>query len=129
IAMPSLPIVLLFPGVSVSTASVFGRLQNPSDPPLPTFPSRFRSTEDVVGWLGQTLNGLENAALGEAPAINDALNCLRSERGSLLARMTGSGSACFAVFSTTAAAESAATDIQQSQPDWWVRASMTKGTR
>jgi 4-diphosphocytidyl-2-C-methyl-D-erythritol kinase len=129
IVMPALPIVLVFPGVSVSTASVFGRLQKPFDPPLPTPPNRFRSTEDVVDWLGLTINGLEAAALREAPAINAALSCLRAGRGSLVARMTGSGSACFAVFSTKAAAESAAVEIQRSQPKWWVRATTTKGSR
>lgn len=129
IDMPALPIVLVFPGVSVSTASVFGRLQNPCDPPLPTPPSRFRSAEDVVDWLDLTHNGLENAALREAPAINEALSSLRGEHGSLVARMTGSGSACFSVFTTTAAAESAAMAIQRSQPEWWVRATTTKGNR
>ena len=129
VLIPPLPIVLVFPGVSVSTASVFGRLQNPIDPPLPSLPSRFRSIEDVVGWLGPTLNGLQIAALREAPVINEALSCLRAERESLVARMTGSGSACFALFSTMAAAESAAANIQRSQPGWWVRATATKGTR
>jgi 4-diphosphocytidyl-2C-methyl-D-erythritol kinase len=43
--------------------------------------------------------------------------------------MTGSGSACFSVFATTAAAEFAALEIQRSQPEWWVRATTTKGTR
>lgn len=128
ILVPPLPIVVVFPGVSVSTASVFGRLQNPIDPPLPSLPGRFRSIEDVVGWLAPTLNGLQTAAQHEAPVINDALGRLRAEGGSLLARMTGSGSACFALFSTMAAAESAAANIQRSLPDWWVRATATKGT-
>ena len=126
--MPSLPIVLVFPGVSVGTGEVFGGLQNPADLPLPALPGRFRSTEDVVHWLSQTINGLEAAAVRIAPAIDLALSRLGTAPASLLTRMSGSGSACFAVFSTHATAESAAALLQRSQPTWWVRATATRGS-
>jgi len=38
----------------------------------------------------------------------------------LLARMSGSGGTCFALYSDDAAADAAATRLRQSQPAWFI---------
>ena len=125
IAIPSLPIVLAYPATPVSTPAVFGRLSTPDNPPLPPLPKSFQSAADVVDWLAETRNDLEPAARLEAPIIDQALADLANASGALMARMSGSGSTCFAILATRAAADMAAVELQRAHPDWWVRATIT----
>jgi 4-diphosphocytidyl-2-C-methyl-D-erythritol kinase len=50
------------------------------------------------------------------------LAVLRDTGGSLLARMSGSGATCFAIFGDDAGAQRAAQAIQREHPQWWVHA-------
>jgi 4-diphosphocytidyl-2-C-methyl-D-erythritol kinase len=54
--------------------------------------------------------------------IGETLATLRAASGCLLARMSGSGSACFGIFSNMAAAERAAATIRSERPSWWAAA-------
>jgi 4-diphosphocytidyl-2-C-methyl-D-erythritol kinase len=63
---------------------------------------------------------LTDAAIGIVPAIGEVLSLLAAQQGALLARMSGSGATCFALFETTAAAEAAAASLSLEQPRWWV---------
>ncbi len=123
--MPPLPLVLIFPGVGVSTAAVFGTKQGPSDRTLPPLTGRFVSIEGVADWLGQTRNGLEEPARIKAPVIAETLGTLRAAPRCLIARMSGSGSGCFGLFPTISAARSAARSISATRKDWWVKATTT----
>jgi len=50
------------------------------------------------------------------------LAALAALPGALLARMSGSGATCFALFASAAQADSAAAMLGRQQPGWWVRA-------
>jgi len=54
--------------------------------------------------------------------IGDVLASLRKTDGVRLARMSGSGATCFALYEDAAAADQAAKTISQAQPEWWVHA-------
>jgi 4-diphosphocytidyl-2-C-methyl-D-erythritol kinase len=47
---------------------------------------------------------------------------LSAANGAWLARMSGSGATCFAIFENTAEAQRAAQKIQLDHPQWWVHA-------
>jgi 4-diphosphocytidyl-2-C-methyl-D-erythritol kinase len=68
-------------------------------------------------------NDLEAAAIRLAPAVADLIAALRALPGCRLARMSGSGSACFALFTGSRAAAAAARSLAAAHPDWWVQAS------
>jgi 4-diphosphocytidyl-2-C-methyl-D-erythritol kinase len=51
--------------------------------------------------------------------IDEVLETLRSAPGAMLARLSGSGPTCFAVFAETHEARAAARAIAQSHPRWW----------
>jgi 4-diphosphocytidyl-2-C-methyl-D-erythritol kinase len=53
--------------------------------------------------------------------IDEVLETLRSAPGAMLARLSGSGPTCFAVFAEKHEAEAAARAIAQSHPNWWVQ--------
>lgn len=126
--IPTLPLALVFPSAGVSTAKVFARAGDGSDPRLPRLPGRFGSVADMAGWLDGTRNGLEEPAIAEVPVIGEALNHLRRSTDCLIARMTGSGSTCFGLFPDLGSAKRAVGRIRADRPNWWVRATTTAGS-
>ena len=123
--IPTLPLALVFPSAGVSTAKVFARAGDGSDPRLPRLPGRFDSVADMAGWLGRTRNGLEEPAIAELPIIGEALDHLRRSTDCMIARMTGSGSTCFGLFPDLDSAKRAIGRIRAERPNWWVRATTT----
>lgn len=65
---------------------------------------------DLAGLCALVENSLEPAILGLRPELAGACDALR-EAGAITAAFTGSGPACFGVFSSAAAAEGAATKL------------------
>jgi 4-diphosphocytidyl-2-C-methyl-D-erythritol kinase len=47
---------------------------------------------------------------------------LRAAKGTRLARMSGSGATCFAIFGSDDHAQAAAQAIRNARPNWWVHA-------
>lgn len=115
---PDLHLVLVNPGVAVSTAQVFPRLacrENPPLPPLPVDPD----FDAVLRWLRTTRNDLQSPARSLAPAIGAALEALEAS-GAGFARMSGSGATCFGLYESEAAAHKAASRIAGERPEWFV---------
>jgi 4-diphosphocytidyl-2-C-methyl-D-erythritol kinase len=119
--LPPAPLLLVNPGCALPTASVFRARHGAF-----SLPARFAAAPASVGELALMLkerrNDLTDAAIGIVPAIGDVLARLAAQPGALLARMSGSGATCFALFETTAAAEAAAASLKSEQPRWWVAA-------
>lgn len=113
--LPAIPMVLVNPGVALSTPQVFAALTARDHPGLPAIP-RFAGLADLRGWLGTTRNDLEPAALSLAPVIGQVLSALTGT-GAGFARMSGSGATCFGLYETPAAARIAATALKQH--GWW----------
>lgn len=121
-ALPPFWVVLVNPGVAVSTAEMFERFRQSSGNPsamLPP-PTRFRDVAELAQWLEGHSNDLEPAAVQCAPAIGKALDALGAH--AMLARMSGSGATCFGLFATQAKAETAAAALTRAHPGWWVAA-------
>lgn len=123
---PALDIVLVNPGVAVSTPQVFKALASPDNPPLPVL-HQITTFAALVNWLKLARNDMEAAARSLAPPIGDALNALTSQRAAF-SRMSGSGSTCFGLFSSAAAAQSTAEAIRAAQPGWFVVATETRAS-
>lgn len=117
-ALPDAGIVLVNPGVAVSTPAVFRARTGPFSDPAGFPESGWRDAGALVAALQATRNDLEPPARQLAPAIGDALDTLAAIPGCLLARMSGSGATCFGLFPSTRAARAAA---QATIRDgWWV---------
>ncbi len=117
---PALPLVVVWPGEGVSTAEAFNALLRRDNPP-PADPPAAAMPREIADWLAECRNDLEEPALRLAPKIGAVLARLRATRGCLVARMSGSGSACFGLYAEAWEAEAAAAEIAASRPDWWVR--------
>lgn len=117
-SFPALAIVLVNPGLAVSTPDVFRALSSRENPPLPALPN-LADFGTVISWLGTTRNDLQLSATTAAPVIGTVLDALAGS-GAAFARMSGSGATCFGIFETEAAASRAAAAIHKQQPSWFV---------
>jgi 4-diphosphocytidyl-2-C-methyl-D-erythritol kinase len=124
--LPGLHLVLVNPGVGVSTPDVFKRLSNRNNPALPFLPPGLNLT-DFAEWLSRTRNDLQLPALQICPQIGDALLAL-AETAPLLTRMSGSGATCYGLFPDAISAAAAAQSIAARNPKWWVKPAKTGGT-
>ena len=119
LALPVLPAVLVNPGVPVPTRDVFAALAGKyGEKPLGGVPTTIDALIDFLAGHG---NDLTEPAIACAPQVKEVLTALHDLRGVRLARMSGSGPTCFALFATAAAAEAAARQLASLQPNWWVR--------
>ncbi len=119
-AMPNLSAVLVNPGVAVATKDVFVALRAP---PLDQLTQENETGEPSIASLIENgRNDLESLAIRLQPVIADVLAALRALPGCRLARMSGSGATCFALFESSRKADLAARSLRGAQPKWWVRA-------
>jgi 4-diphosphocytidyl-2-C-methyl-D-erythritol kinase len=117
---PALALVLVNPGVAVSTPQVFDKLERRDNESLPPPPSGI-DFHSLRNWLETTHNHLESTARGIQPAIGEVLKAL-DKAGSGFSRMSGSGATCFGLFETGNVAKRAAVSIRAKHPGWFVAA-------
>jgi 4-diphosphocytidyl-2-C-methyl-D-erythritol kinase len=122
--LPELDIVLVNPGVPVSTAEVYRRFDAAGafgDIEPPPAPEAFETAAELAGWLSVQRNDLEVAAIAVAPEVGAVLETLANEPETLLARVSGSGGTCFALCASDIEAESLAERLEAMAPNWWVK--------
>lgn len=103
------PVLLVNPGVAISTARVFSGWDGEDRGPISGDPADDR-------------NDLSLPAIAAVPMIAEVLAVLDRQPGVSLARMSGSGATCFGLFDTASAAQSSAAAITARYPDWWTLA-------
>ena len=103
------PLLLVNPGVAVSTAAVFAAWDGIDRGPLP---------EGALLEMARAgRNDLERPATTRAPVIADVRALLDAAPGAILSRMSGSGATCFALFDTPVALARAAEAAHAR--GWW----------
>jgi 4-diphosphocytidyl-2-C-methyl-D-erythritol kinase len=129
--LPSMPCVMVNPRVPVATKDVFRALGLRNGELLvgatdvieaPAWPEQGGSVADWVDVLETVPNDLEAPAKRVEPVIRVVLEALRASAGVRLARMSGSGATCFAIFGASTEAHAAAERIRRDHPGWWVHA-------
>jgi 4-diphosphocytidyl-2-C-methyl-D-erythritol kinase len=103
------PVLLVNPRLPLSTAAVFGRWDGQDRGPL-------------QGWR-EGRNDLEAPARELVPEIGAVLDWLAARNGVELARMSGSGATCFALFASEAERDEA---VAACPPRWWHLASFVR---
>ncbi|MDE2579004.1 MAG: 4-(cytidine 5'-diphospho)-2-C-methyl-D-erythritol kinase [Hyphomicrobiales bacterium] len=128
--LPPLCAVLVNPRIAVETRAVFAKLglqagQARSFGRHPEI-GQAMARADLFAALRKGRNDMEDAAGILARQIVDVLAVLSAARGCRLARMSGSGATCFALFENRRAAVAAARSVRRSRPDWWVKATVLR---
>jgi 4-diphosphocytidyl-2-C-methyl-D-erythritol kinase len=130
VSLPKFGIIIVHPGVAMPTAPVFAALglrhgeQCPARPASAAVPDE---RDALLLWLADERNDLEAPAISIAPAVAEALRMIGTLPGCRLARMSGSGSACFGLFDDEGVAATGAGRLAKAQTGWWVRASAIGG--
>jgi 4-diphosphocytidyl-2-C-methyl-D-erythritol kinase len=127
--LPPLPAVLVNPGVALPTKAVFARWRPVANPAALLDPAMAGTTDRdrLLQLLTAQGNDLETAAIALAPAIAEVLAALRAQQNCRLARMSGSGATCFALFASAADAAAAEKLLSVKHPAWWVKATALGG--
>ncbi len=118
--LPPLWLVLANPGIALVTADVFAARSGGFSDPAPFAGQEIGDARALAQTLGERHNDLTDAAIALVPAIKDVLAALDALPGRLLARMSGSGATCFALFARQAEATAAAARLAAAHPTWWV---------
>lgn len=122
-SLPPLWVCLVNPGVDMPTGAIFQAFDKIN--PAPAKPAAtmidVSDYEMLSKSLKSTRNDLEPIARNQAPEIDNVIDFLAEEPGALIARLSGSGATCFALFSSAAAAAAAAS--RAGARDWWAMAS------
>ncbi len=105
--LSAMPLLLVNPGISLSTAQVFARWDGVDRGAL----------DRDQPFDGR--NDLTAAATALVPEIGALLGCLAKLPGVKLARMSGSGATCFALFENMTARDRAAALVQQTMLQAW----------
>ena len=119
-SLPRLPLLLVNPGVAVSTKDVFATLADRRGVDMKLPRGRFGDLADLLRFLEGTGNDLERPAIGLQPVIGAVLSELRALPGALFTRMSGSGATCFALMPDDEGCARAATALKERHPDWWI---------
>jgi len=120
--MPGMAMVLVNPGVAVSTAEVFRVLKSRRGTGTVDHAARIAKPGELIAFLKTTTNDLEVPARAVAPVIGEVLSELSRMPGVELWRMSGSGATCFGLFEDAGAARMAAIALAHSHPQWWTQA-------
>lgn len=130
IALPRTFALLVNPRVESPTPKIFaalglapGTLSPSFQPPMP-----HPSPDPSAFWdfVKAGRNDLETAASRVVPEVGVVLERLCRISKAVLARMSGSGSTCFALFQDRRDAAAARRMIAAERPEWWVRATVLR---
>jgi len=117
--LPPLAGLLVNPCVALATRDVFAMFAG-SPGGKTSLAGVPREGGALFEWLGQHGNDLTPSAIACVPVIADVLSALSALPGARLARMSGSGPTCFALFGSHEEAAAAAQRLKAERKDWWV---------
>lgn len=129
-AAPVLPepgLLLVNPGIQLATRDVFGAFRGGLSGPG-RFSEAPATVAELAAVLGERSNDLAAAARSLAPQIGDVVDALQALPGCRLARMSGSGPTCFALFDDVASAVEAAGQLTR-PAGWWVSTGRLRPSR
>jgi 4-diphosphocytidyl-2-C-methyl-D-erythritol kinase len=119
IDLSMLPAVLVNPRVPLVTRDVFSKFASAKrGSSLADVPRGF---DALIEFLKQHDNDLTPAACASAPVVGEVLTALQALPGVRLARMSGSGPTCFALFAAQGEAANAAQKLGDQRKDWWIQ--------
>jgi 4-diphosphocytidyl-2-C-methyl-D-erythritol kinase len=118
--VPPLPLVVVNPGIHVSTAWVYQNLMLTTEKVAAKIPLLYESAADLCGILS---NDLEAVTISRFPVIREIKDQLMVA-GALGALMSGSGPSVFAVFGSAESAAAAAEQLARSR-GWFTAAVST----
>jgi len=117
--LPAAGLLLVNPGVGLSTPSVYKARQGGFTPAM-RFMESPADADALVGLLAERRNDLTDPAVSLLPVIGEVLAAITDLPACKLAQMSGSGATCFGVFADIEAAKRAGEALKAVHPGWWI---------
>jgi 4-diphosphocytidyl-2-C-methyl-D-erythritol kinase len=117
----SLYALLVNPMIKLSTKDIFNNLVLTDNCDEVISAGEFKNSSQLIDFVRNNRNDLESVASEMVSDIANIIAMLDSETNSLLSRMTGSGSTCFALFSNKADCFEAYQISKKLFPKYWCR--------
>ncbi|MFN3826752.1 MAG: 4-(cytidine 5'-diphospho)-2-C-methyl-D-erythritol kinase [Micavibrio sp.] len=126
---PEWPAVLINPRQAVATPEIFTALheQDFSYSKPSALPDDLSDPDEILLFLQQQRNDLQPVTSARLPVITQMIDQLAEMPGVQMARMSGSGATIFGLCRQQERAEEIAEEIQQRNPQWWVRSCLLNG--
>ena len=121
--LPDWHLLIINPNIPLSTHTIFDLFDKNN--------SRQNNFQNIANTQNQEIltliknhnNDLQKYAIRLAPEIALIIDCLKETRGCLLARMSGSGASCFAIFDNAKNLEKCSYKLQKTFPGFYIKQS------
>ncbi len=119
-----LNILIVYPNIFCSTKKIYVKNKN-----ISSSNSRFKfnnkSKKNLINFLRREGNDLQSTSIKLYPQIKRVIDLIRIQNGCYFSRITGSGSACFGIFSNVETSIFAMKLIKSKFPKYWCVISKT----
>jgi len=116
-SMPTIYGLVVYPNLSVNTKEIFSKGFKSFQEDV-THEHAFKDYKELWGYLSQRKNDLFDNILENRNLLIDLINNIKKLRNCHVARMTGSGSACFGLFEDKQNAIAGANTLQKKFPEY-----------
>lgn len=123
-SMDEIPVLLINPNEPCPTDKIFKRFAKFHSDDFKAkmeIPGTLETYNDLILFLQNKSNALQQSATEYCPTIIDVLETLDAQDGCGFSRLSGSGATCFGLFENFEDTKKAARNIVDTHPDWWVQ--------
>lgn len=113
-----LPFLIIYPNINCKTKNIYN-LSNSLSSPSGNFYNRKQNREKFIEKIKKDKNDLQNIVVKKYPKILKLIHSISIQKGCIISRMTGSGSACFGVFKSKKTVKLAFTKLKRKYPKYW----------
>ena len=114
----NLHFVIIFPNIKCSTKKIYSEVKNFSRPSKINFET-ITYKPKFIELIKKDKNDLQFISSKNYPVIKKIINYLSDQKGCLISRMTGSGSACYGMFKSQKLAKLGLNSIKKKFPNYW----------
>ena len=116
--------LLIYPNLKCSTKEIYSQVDKFSPKSKINF-LKLRSKGEFIDLMKNEKNDLQSPVIKKFPVIQKIVNLIASQKGCHFARMTGSGSVCFGVFSNSELAKAAQGRVSKKYGAYWCKVGRT----
>lgn len=114
----SYPFLIIYPNLNCKTKNIFKLTKNFSSS-SGNFYNKKHSEKKFINKIQKDRNDLQNIAEKKYPKISKLTKDILIQKGCIISRMTGSGSACYGVFQSKKTAKFAMSKLKRKYPKYW----------
>ena len=111
-------ILIVYPNIKCSTKDMYSRVKEYSLPSKIDY-SKIKSSIKFINFIKKDKNDLQKIAIKKFSILKNIIDFILTQKNCTIARMTGSGSACFGVFKNNKSAKLALNRVKRKFPKYW----------